>query len=163
MERADTVAEAQQEIKEIKKLKKMQLLWGNLFMLVTFLLLSYLLGNGKILFVTWALIIFLLILTILSLYTLVTGTIIGTKNTRRIRAFDRKCWGEKKWKRNKIIEIVLYTGLGIGITALAFNTDLDSSHRNLSDFAFPFAGAWIGYNLGEIMRIAALKEQPANS
>lgn len=155
-------AEAQQEIKEIKKLKKMQLLWGNLFMLVIFLLLSYLLENGKILFTTWALIIFLLIMTVLSLYTLITGTVIGLKTTRRIQAFERKRWGEKKWKRNKIIEVVLYTGLSIVLIVLLFNTDFDFSNRSLSGFALPFLGAWLGYNIGEITRIASLKEQPAN-
>lgn len=154
--------EAKQERKEIKKLKKKQLLWGNLFMLMIFLLLSYLLGAGKILFVTWAILIFLIIMTAISLYTLITGAIIGTKATRRIQSFDRKRWGEKKWKRNKIIEMVLYTGLGIGITALALNADLDSSNRNLSGFTFPFFGAWLGYNLGEITRIKNLEEQPAN-
>ena len=151
------------EIREIKKLKKKQLLWGNLLILVTFLLLSYLLGIGKILFVTWAILMLLLIMTVLSLYTLITGAIVGTKNTRRIRTFDRKRWGEKKWKRNKIFEIILFTGLGIALIILVFNTDLDSSNRNLSNFSFPFFGAWIGYNLGEITRIASLKEQPANS
>lgn len=154
--------EAKQEIKEMKKLKKKQLLWGNLFMLMIFLLLSYLLGAGKILFVTGAILIFLIIMTAIGLYTLITGAIIGTKATRRIQSFDRKRWGEKKWKRSKIIEMVLYTGLGIGITALALNADLDSSNRNLSGFTFPFLGAWLGYNLGEITRIKNLEEQPAN-
>ncbi|WP_211655331.1 hypothetical protein [Planococcus alpniumensis] len=154
--------EIQQEIKEIKKLKKKQLLWGNLFMLVIFLLLSYLLGNGKILFVTWAILISLLILAMLSLYSLITGAIVGTKNTRRIQAFDRKRWGEKKWKFLKITEIVLYAGLGIVITILIFDADLDSSNWNLTSFTFPFFGAWLGYNLGEISRIKKLKEQAAN-
>ncbi|MEZ0481628.1 hypothetical protein [Planococcus sp. SSTMD024] len=152
----------QQELIEIIKLKKKQLLWGNLFMLVIFLLFGYLLGNGKILFVTWILIVFLLIMTVLSLYTLITGTIIGTKTMRRIQTFDRKRWGKKKWKRTKIIEIVLFTGLGIGMSVFVFNTEFDSSNRNLSSFSFPFLGAWIGYNLGEIIRIAGLKEQSAN-
>lgn len=155
--------EAQQELIEIIKLKKKQLLWGNLFMLVIFLLLSYLLENGKISFLTWAILISLLIMTILSLYTLITGAILGTKTTRRIQAFDRKRWGETKWKLLKITEIVLYAGLGIVITVLTFDVDLDSSDWNLTGFTFPFIGAWVGYNLGEIIRIAGLKEQAANS
>lgn len=155
--------EEQWDIKEIKKLKKKQLLWGNLLMLVTFLLLSYLFDNGKISFVTWALIIFLLIMTALSLYTLITGTIIGTKTTRRIRAFDRKRWGEKKWKLRKISEIILFTALGVGLAVLVFNTDFDSLNQNSPGSTLPFLGAWLGYNLGEITRIKKLKEQPANS
>ena len=154
--------EAQQEIKEIKKLKKKQLLWSNFFMLVIFLFLNYFLENGKILFLTWVLLISLLIIIVLSLYTLITGTIIGTKTTRRIRAFDRKRWGEKKWKLLKITEIVLLTGLGVGLAALVFNTNFDSPNQTFVGSAFPFLGAWFGYNLGEISRIKKLKEQAAN-
>ena len=153
--------EARQELKEITKLKKMQLLWGNLFMLVTFLLLSHLLETGKILFATWIVILFILVMVVLSLYTLITGTIIGTKTTRRIRAFDRKRWGETKWKLLNITEVVLYLGMGTGLIYLVFNTDFDLLIPNLSSFTFPFIGAWVGYNLGEIIRIAGLKEQAA--
>ncbi len=163
-ERADTMEEEeiQQEIKEIKKLKKKQLLWGNLFMLVLFLFLIYFLEGGKILFLTWVLLISLPIMIVLSLRTLITGTIIGTKNMRRIWAFDRKRWGEKKWKLLKIIEIVLLTGLGVGLAALVFNTNFDSLNQTFVGSAFPFLGAWFGYNLGEISRIKKLKEQAAN-
>lgn len=161
-ERADTMDEAQQEIKEIKGLKKKQLLWGNLFMLVLFLFLNYFLENGKILFLTWVLLISLLIIIALSLYTLITGTIVGTKTTRRIRAFDRKRWGEKKWKLLKITEIVLLTGLGVVLAVLVFNTNSDSPNQTFVGSAFPFIGAWVGYNLGEISRIKKLKEQAAN-
>lgn len=155
--------EAQQELKEITKLKKKQLLWGNLFMLMTFLLLSYLLENGKILFATWIVILFIFVMVVLSLYTLITGTIIGTKTTRRIRAFDRKRWGKTKWKLLNITEVVLYIGMGTGLIYLVFNMDFDLLNPNLSSFTFPFIGAWVGYNLGEIIRIAGLKEQAANS
>ncbi|MGM0896437.1 MAG: hypothetical protein ACQEV0_00980 [Bacillota bacterium] len=155
--------EAQQELKEITKLKKKQLLWGNLFMLMTFLLLSYLLENGKILFATWIVILFIFVMVVLSLYTLITGTIIGTKTTRRIRAFDRKRWGKTKWKLLNITEVVLYIGMGTGLIYLVFNMDFDLLNPNLSSFIFPFIGAWVGYNLGEIIRIAGLKEQAANS
>lgn len=161
MERADTMDEAQQELIEITKLKKKQLLWGNLFMLVTFLLLSYLLENGKILLATWIVILFILVMVVLSLYTLITGTIIGTKTTRRIRAFDRKRWGKTKWKLLNITEVVLYIGMGTGLIYLVFNMDFDLLNPNLSSFTFPFIGAWVGYNLGEIIRIAGLKEQAA--
>lgn len=153
--------EAQQELIEITKLKKKQLLWGNLFMLVTFLLLSYLLENGKILLATWIVILFILVMVVLSLYTLITGTIIGTKTTRRIRAFDRKRWGKTKWKLLNITEVVLYIGMGTGLIYLVFNMDFDLLNPNLSSFTFPFIGAWVGYNLGEIIRIAGLKEQAA--
>lgn len=153
--------EAQQELIEITKLKKKQLLWGNLFMLVTFLLLSYLLENGKILLATWIVILFILVMVVLSLCTLITGTIIGTKTTRRIRAFDRKRWGETKWKLLNITEVVLYIGMGTGLIYLVFNMDFDLLNPNLSSFTFPFIGAWVGYNLGEIIRIAGLKEQAA--
>lgn len=155
--------EAQQELIEITKLKKKQLLWGNLFMLMTFLLLSYLLENGKILFATWIVILFIFVMVVLSLYTLITGTIIGTKTARRIRAFDRKRWGKTKWKLLNITEVVLYIGMGTGLIFLVFNMNFDLLNPNLSSFTFPFIGAWVGYNLGEIIRIAGLKEQAANS
>ncbi|MFP3322684.1 hypothetical protein R0K05_06225 [Planococcus sp. SIMBA_160] len=154
--------EAQQELIEIKGLRKKQLLWGNLFMLVIFLLLNYLLGNGKLLFVSWILIVLLLLSTVHSLYTLITGKIIGTKTTRRIRAFDRKRWGQKKWRLLNITHIVLYIGMGTGLIFLVFNTDFDLLNPNWFSFIFPFLGAWFGYNLGEISRIKKLKEQGAN-
>ncbi|ANU18365.1 hypothetical protein BBI11_15560 [Planococcus maritimus] len=158
--------EAQQKLKEITKLKKKQLLWSNLFMLVIFLLLSYLLESGKILFATWIVILFIFVMVVLSLYTLITGTIIGTKTTRRIRAFDRKRWGKTKWKLLNITEVVLYSGMGVGLIYLVFNTDFDFDFhfhdRSLSTFTFPFIGSWVGYNLGEIIRIFGLKEQAAN-
>ncbi|WP_208597159.1 hypothetical protein [Planococcus maritimus] len=135
-------------------------------MLVIFLLLSYLLESGKILFATWIVILFIFVMVVLSLYTLITGTIIGTKTTRRIRAFDRKRWGKTKWKLLNITEVVLYSGMGVGLIYLVFNTDFDFDFhfhdRSLSTFTFPFIGSWVGYNLGEIIRIFGLKEQAAN-
>ncbi len=161
-ERVDTMDEAQQEIKEIKGLKKKQLLWGNLFMLVTFLLFGYSLGNGKILFATWIVILLVFVMVVLSLYTLITGKVIGTKTTKRIRAFDRKRWGQKKWRLLNITHIVLYIGMGTGLIFLVFNTDFDLLNPNWFSFIFPFLGAWFGYNLGEISRIKKLNEQGAN-
>lgn len=154
--------ETQWDIKEMKRLKKKQLVRGNLFMLLIFVLLAYFLESGKLLFVAWILIACLLITVVLSLYTLVTGNLIGTKTSRRVQAFDRNRWGEKRWKRKKIIEVVLFTVLGFGLAVVLFVTDFSSPNQTFAGSHFPFIGAWIGYNLGEITRMKNMKEKPTN-
>ena len=155
--------EEQQEIKEIKRLKKKQLIRGNLLMLLIFVLFVYFFESGNLFFITWIILAGLVVVFMLSLYTLITGKLIGTKTSRRVQAFDRKHWGDKRWKRKKIMEAVLYVILGVLLAYLLFTVDFSFPNQPLTGSLFPFLGAWIGYNVGEITRITKLKEQPANS
>ena len=150
------------DIKEIKKLKKKQLLLGNLFMLVIFLLFVYFFESRNLFVITWVILAGLLVVLLLTLYTLLTGKLIGTKTSRRVQAFDRKYWGKKRWKRKKIVEATLYAILGGGLAYLLFTVDFNFSNQPITSSLFPFIGAWIGYNLGEITRMKNLNWQSTN-
>ena len=154
--------EDQWDIKEIKKLKKKQLLLGNLFMLLVFVLLVYFLESDTLFFVTWIVLACLLVSSAFSLYTLITGNLIGTKTSRRVQAFDRCHWGEKRWKRKKIIEVVLFIVLGIVLVFFLTTTDFSFPNQTVSAPPFAFIGAWVGYNIGEITRLTNLKEPSTN-
>ena len=154
--------EEQWDIKEIKKLKKKQLLWGNLFMLVIFVLLVYFLESDTLFFATWIVLAGLLVSSAFSLYTLITGNLIGTKTSRRVQAFDRSRWGEKRWKRKKIIELFLFIILGIVLVFFLTTTDFNFPNQTISAPPFAFIGAWVGYNIGEITRLTNLKEPSTN-
>lgn len=162
MERKDVMEEDQWDIKEIKKLKKKQLLLGNLFMLLVFVLLVYFLESDTLFFVTWIVLACLLVSSAFSLYTLITGNLIGTKTSRRVQAFDRSHWGEKRWKRKKIIEVVLFIVLGIVLVFFLTTTDFSFPNQTVSAPPFAFIGAWVGYNIGEITRLTNLKEPSTN-
>jgi len=62
--------------------------------------------------------------------------------------------GDKRWKRRKITEAIVVTALSIMTTILVI-TGIDSAQMRIFDL-FPIAGAWLGYNLGEIVRIKNL-------
>lgn len=154
--------ETQWDIKEIKQLKKKQLVRSNLFIVLVFILLVYLFQSGQFLFIVWVLLAFLFIVLVHSIYTLKTGKHIGTKTSRYLNEFDRHRSGEKRWKRTKIHEIVFLTVLGVGMGVLLYLIDFSSPPPNASQAHFPFIGAWIGYNLGELSRMKNLKEKPTN-
>lgn len=152
--------EAQWDIKEIKQLKKKQLVRSNLFMLLVFILLGYLFQSGHFLFIVWLLLAFLFIVLVHSIYALKTGKFIGTKTSKYLNEFDRHRSGEKGWKRTKIHEIVFLIVLGVGMAVVLYLIDFSSPPPNVSHAHFPFIGAWIGYNLGEIAKMKNLKKQP---
>ncbi|MBP2243201.1 hypothetical protein J2Z40_003789 [Cytobacillus eiseniae] len=90
------------------------------------------------------------------LYTLKTGRHIGTKISRTVQEFDGNRLGDKRWKRRKISEAVIISVISVLITVLVFVKDFNSVRLDFSISAFPFIGGWVGYNIGEIIRMKNL-------
>ncbi|SES44023.1 hypothetical protein [Psychrobacillus sp. OK032] len=145
--------ETQWDIQEVKHLKKKQLVQYNIVMLLLFVLFGYFSekGNSSLLFGVFC--VLLWIIVAITLYTLMTGKPIGTKTSRRVQVFDRNRLGEKRWKRRNITETVIISVISVLITILLFVKDFNSVSLDFSIAAFPFIGAWIGYNIGEIIRM----------
>ena len=93
------------------------------------------------------------IIVAITLYVLKTGSPIGTKTSRIVQEFDRNRLGEKHWKRRKMTEAVIISVISVLITILLFNLDLNSLRLDFPISVLPFIGAWIGYNIGEIIRM----------
>ncbi|MGI2329158.1 hypothetical protein [Planococcus sp. YIM B11945] len=148
--------ETQWDIQEVKQLKKKQLVQSNFFMLLIFVLFVYFSKSGQPLFLIGLFYVIVLIYVAFTLYVLMTGRFVGTKTSKRVQQFDKERLGKKRWTRRKIIEAVFLIVLSISITVLIVNTDIDPADRNNSIGAFPFFGAWVGYNLGELFRMGKL-------
>ncbi|MGD7043069.1 hypothetical protein [Jeotgalibacillus proteolyticus] len=149
--------EANWDIKEVKSLKRKQLIQFNIGMLLFIMLIALLADNGYDTFIIGILFALIWILVAINAYTLATGRTIGTKTSRRVQEFDKNHLGEKRWKRNKIIETVIFRVLGEGSAAgylilLGFNP----IPLQFPSFYFPLFGAWVGHNAGEIARISKL-------
>ncbi|ANU10822.1 hypothetical protein BBH88_11125 [Planococcus antarcticus DSM 14505] len=139
------------DIQEIKHLKKKKLVQDNIYMLLLFVILVYFTDSGKHALTIGTFFVFIWIMVVLTLYTLKTGRSIGTKTSKRVQKFDRNRLGEKRWKRNKIIEVVIVSVVGVGIAVLLFVTDFNSLTLDFPSYPFPFLGAWLGFNIGELV------------
>lgn len=145
--------ETQWDIQKVKHLKKKQLVQNNLLMLLLFLLFGYLAENGKPSLLIGGFCVLLWIIVAITWYVLKAGSPIGTKTSRMVQEFDRNRLGEKRWKRRKMTEAVIISVISVLITILVFDQDLNSLRFDFPISLFPFIGAWIGYNIGEIMRM----------
>ena len=148
--------ETQWDIKEVKYLKKMQIVQYNCVMLLLFVLFVYFAENGKPNLLIGGICVIIWIITAIKLYILKTGRTIGTKTSRVVQKFDRNHLGEERWKRRIITEAVIVSIMSILITVLVFVKDFNSVSLNFPMYAFPFIGAWVGHNIGEITRIKNL-------
>ncbi|WP_142826710.1 hypothetical protein [Planococcus soli] len=148
--------EAQWDIREVKHLKKIQLVQGNLAMLLLFLLLVYFADSGRHSIIIGIFFVVMWIVLAITLYTLKTGRPVGTKTSKRVQEFDKDRLGEKRWRRNRIIEAVGIGIVGVGIVILLFVVDFSAARLDSPSYHFPFIGAWVGYNIGEIIRISSL-------
>ncbi|RKL66554.1 hypothetical protein CR203_14795 [Salipaludibacillus neizhouensis] len=140
------------DIREGKRLKKIQLVQSNLVTLLLFVLCAYFLKNGmeaSFLFGICCAVFWLYLASMV--YTLNTGRTIGTKTSRRVQDFDKDHFGEKRWKRKKIIEVVFSNVITVVFTVLLVNLDFNFERLDFQVIAIPFIGAWIGHNIGEIM------------
>lgn len=52
-----------------------------------------------------------------------------------------------------MIEAVIISVISVLITILVFTQDLNSVNFEFPIGFFPFIGAWIGYNIGELIRM----------
>ena len=148
--------EAQWDIQKVKHLKKKQLVQNNLVMLLLFVLFGYLAKNGKPSLLIGGFCVLLWIIVAITWYVLKTGSPIGTKTSRIVQEFDRNRLGQKRWKRRKMTEAIIISVISVLITILVFTQDLNSVSLEFPISVFPFIGAWIGYNIGEIIRMINL-------
>ena len=148
--------ETQWDKKEVKHLKKKHLVRNNLVMLVLFVLFVYFAVNGKTSLILGGFCVLSWITVAITLYTLKTGKTIGTKISRMMQEFDRYDLGQKRWKRRKVIEAVITIVLSVFITVFVFVNDFNSVRFDFPIDTFPFIGAWVGYNMGEIHRMSNL-------
>ncbi len=146
----------QWDIREVKRLKKKQLVQSNLIFLTTFILIYFLVETGMQFVVLGLVYIIIFAVTGSSLYSLKTGETIGTKTTKRIEEFEKDRVGIKRWKRSQIIGAVIMGVLGIGLAAFLFKTDLNTMRFDTLFFIPPLLGACIGHNIGEIFRLINL-------
>ncbi|WP_430787272.1 hypothetical protein VBD025_16015 [Virgibacillus flavescens] len=146
----------QWDIREVIHLKKIQLVQDNFFMLLIFVLFGYMAENGMSYVLIGAACILSWIAVAVSLYTLITGRSFGTKTRRRVQEFDRDRSGEKRWKRKKIAEIIIFSVIGVIITSFIFDKGINSARLDFPLNALPFFGVWVGHNVGEIIRMNKL-------
>lgn len=154
--------ETQWDLREVKRLKMKQLLQYNLAMLLLFVLLYYLLDFGQPYIFTGVFYLLVLIVAATILYNLKTGRFIGTKTSKRLQEFDKDRLGQKRWKRRKILEATFVIALTVFVTVFIFTADFNNVGMNFSSAAFPFIGAWIGYNIGEFIRMNTLTDPAEN-
>lgn len=153
--------EKEWDIQRVKRLKLKLLIQSNVFMLLIFLLAVVYINIG------WPISVFL-ILSCLLLWVLVAyifSTFISekgglTKTSRLVQSFDMDHWGKKRWKRKKVTELVFVSIISAASTVLIVNmllsTDLTSEILRFFNI-IPFIGAWVGFNIGEIVRMNNLK------
>ncbi|ARK20303.1 MULTISPECIES: hypothetical protein [Sporosarcina] len=148
--------ESKWNIEEVKRLKKKQLVEFNIGMLVIFVLSLLYIKAAWPLSTVFALICVLLwFFSVHALYILLTEKTTGTKTNQLVQAFDRDHWGKKRWKRKKITEVIILSVVSIMFTVFVFTVDTGSEMLQFYNL-LPFIGAWIGSNLGNIVRISNL-------
>ncbi|PTL37601.1 hypothetical protein C6Y45_15615 [Alkalicoccus saliphilus] len=150
--------ETEWDPREVKQLKKKRLVQNNLMMLILFLLFVYYIqAGGPAAALLPFLAVFLWILTARMLYTTITGKPLGTKTNQVIQAFDKQKKGKRSWKLRTGAEAVFTGAASILLTAVIIFMDFDDSPLRASAI-FPFAGSWVGYNIGEMFRINNIQE-----
>ncbi|MDW0115019.1 hypothetical protein QT711_17805 [Sporosarcina saromensis] len=155
--RWEIVSETQWNIQEVKRLKKKQLILADIVILLIFFLSIYYVSVGWPIFVFSTLSIVLVwIVVAYSLYTLITGKVIGTKTSRILLSFEKDRLGKKRWKRKKMIEVVFLTIVSASCTVLVFAMEPSIELVSFINL-WPCIGAWLGYNVGEIFRITNLQ------
>lgn len=149
--------EIEWDIVEVKRLKRKQLIQVDLVMLLVIVLSFYYIHAG------WSISVFMGLLCLLMwvvvghiLYTLTTGKMIGTKTSKLVQAFDRDHRGEKRWKRSKVTDAVIISIVSALCTVLVFTIGFGSEPLEFLNL-WPIIGAWMGFNIGEVIRTNNLK------
>src|SRR5699024_3646142 len=153
--RRGNMNETEWDIQEVKRLKWKQLVQYNVLMLLLF---SYYLLDGNSFFLFWSLLCLALwVIVAHSLYTFFTGKMIGTKTMKLVQAFDKNYLGEKHWNKRKLIEVISISAVSLFCTLLVITQGFNFGALEIYNF-LPFIGAWLGFNIGEVIRIKRLKE-----
>lgn len=148
--------ETQWDIKEVKRLKMKQLVQYNFIALLLFLLFGYFATYEKPSLLIGGMCVLLWILVAILLYNLIAEKPIGTKTSRIVQEFDRNRLGQKRWKRRKMIEAAFGIIVSVIATVFVMVNDFNSDAINFPSNFFPFIGAYVGYNIGEIFRMNKL-------
>ncbi|WP_181350670.1 hypothetical protein [Thalassobacillus sp. CUG 92003] len=82
-----------------------------------------------------------------SVYQWKTGTFIGTKNSNRLKEYEIKLIGEKRWKKQKKVGRVLLPLLAVVCFIAAFSIDFPTGYDNGGMSLVSYIGAFIGTNL----------------
>lgn|SRR5699024_3087146 len=150
------MGETEWDIQEVKRLKRKQLVQYNVLMLLLFSFYYLWAGNSSFLF--WSLLCLALwIIVAHSLYGFFTGKMIGTKTMKLVQAFDKDYLGKKRWNKIKLIEVISISVVSLFCTLLVVTQRFNFGALEIYNF-FPFVGAWLGFNIGEVIRIKRLKE-----
>lgn len=154
--------EIQWNIKEIKRLKKLQLLQNNFLFLLVFLMIGYFFEIGMSSLVLVGVCVISWVVAASLIYTLITGKNLRSKRYRVLQKFDRHRFGDKRWRWRTIAEVVIVIIASAIITAFVLNMDIHSLSLDLPFDAFPFIGVWLGHNIGEIYRLKKLQVEGAH-
>lgn len=147
------MGETNWDIQKVKRLKWKQLVQHNLAMLILFFLSMYYMkigGSVSVFFLLLCLWIWMIVAH--TLFTFITGKMIGTKTSKFVFAFDRDYLGEKCWKRRKMMEVITVSFLSIMITVLVFTMNFNAEKLEIYNL-IPIIGGWLGFNIGETFRI----------
>ncbi len=82
-------------------------------MLLLFVIVVYFTDSGKHVLIIVTFFVYISIMVALTLYTLKMERFIDTKTSKCVQKLDRNRLGEKRWKRNKIIEVVIVSVVGV--------------------------------------------------
>lgn len=141
---------------EVKRLKWKQLFQVNIVYLLVFFLSIYFIKTGVSLSLYFIILCIILWLMVASyLYTVITGKPFGTKTSRRLQRIAKEKKGEKSWKRKKMIELIAIAFFVILCTVLIVTMEFRTKQLDIYT-VFPIIGAFLGMNIGEIVRIGKL-------
>lgn len=145
------------DIRQVKRLKKKSLVEFNVAMLLIFLFSSiYIKMEWPISIYFGIACVVIWFFTVHSLYILITGKTTGTKTNKLVQAFDRQRSGDKRWKRLRITEVIVFGILAVVCTVLIFPIDINSEALEFRNIGV-FLVAWFGANVGTIIRISTLE------
>lgn len=150
------MTEAGWDMQKVKHFKKKQLVQCNFVIVLLFMLSVYYAEKGGSVFAYFNFLCVLIwMISAYTLYVAATGKTIGTKTSKFIQNFDRDRLGERRWKKRRIIEAAVTGALAVICTVLAVVMDYNADSLEIRHL-FPIIGSWLGYNIGEIVRIGSL-------
>lgn len=153
------MAEKEWDLKEIKRIKKKNLVKSNLVLVVIFASLNFLFESGVSHTVIFGMLCLLLWLaTVIIAYTYKTGKVIGTKDSQLDYDFEKWRLGEKRAKKRAVIGLVIFILFSIGATIAFFMVDFEQRNMDPSSDLFMLFAALLGLNLAQVNRIRKLKE-----
>jgi Ca2+/Na+ antiporter len=148
------MAESNWDIQEVKDLKKKRLFHIDIMVFFMLVLLAFYIeagGRGDVLLGLCC--AFLWLWAASMFYSVKTGKAFGTTTNQLVQDFDREQKGEKQWKRKTIGEAVFLSIAALGFTILLVVLDFNSPSLSFTPIAFSIIANWVGFNIGELVRM----------